>query len=175
MYRIRLHLLRLSTYRRNVPHNHRQDSVSGLCEKDPSRWTPNFGASPAFFFPKKGPFEFTRHGREGHQGQKPSLFNSTGKSGPHRLQWWWWLIKYLSWVQEFLWWVEFEYNDWYSNSTQERGHSTHETWVKLEYNLFSQTSLTLNIDKIPRSLCGPHLHAQIHAYLATNLNKWETV
>ena len=87
--------------------------------------------------------------------------------------------EYLStWVEykNFLWWVEFEYNDsWYSNSTHERGHSTHETWVKLEYNLFFQTSLTLNIDKIPRNLCGPHLHTQIHAYLATNLNKWETV
>jgi hypothetical protein len=76
----------------------------------------------------------------------------------------------------FLWWVEFEYNDsWYSNSTQERGHSTHETWVKLVYNVFFQTSLTLNIDKIHRNLCGPDLHTQIHAYLATDLNKWETV
>jgi hypothetical protein len=32
-------------------------------------------------------------------------------------------------------------------------------------------SLTLNIDEIPRNLCGPHLHTQIHAYIATNLNK----
>ena len=29
---------------------------------------------PQIFF-----FEFTRHGREGYQGQKVSLFNSTGK------------------------------------------------------------------------------------------------
>ncbi len=66
------------------------------------------------------------------------------------------LITMSTWVEykKFLWWVEFEYNDsWYSNSTHERGHSTHETWVKLEYNLFFQTSLTLNIDKIPRNLC----------------------
>jgi hypothetical protein len=87
--------------------------------------------------------------------------------------------EYLStWVEynNFLWWVEFEYNDsWCSNSTHERGQSTHETWVKLEYNLFFQSSLTLNIDKIPRNLCGPDLHTQIHACLATNLNKWETV
>ena len=86
---------------------------------------------------------------------------------------------YLStWVEykNFLWWVEFEYNDsWYSNSTHERGHSTHETWVKLEYNLFFQTSLTLNIDKVPRNLWGPHLYTPIHTYVATNLNKWETV
>jgi hypothetical protein len=39
----------------------------------------------------------------------------------------------------------------YSNSTQERGHSTQIL--------------------IPRNLCGPHLHTQIHAYLATNINK----
>jgi hypothetical protein len=38
-----------------------------------------------------------------------------------------WLLKYLSCVQEFLGWVEFEYKDTsYSNSTQERGHSTHD-------------------------------------------------
>ena len=36
-------------------------------------------------------------------------------------------------------------------------------------------SLTLNIDEIPRNLCGPYLHTQIHVYLTTNLNKWETV
>jgi hypothetical protein len=47
-----------------------------------------------------------------------------------------WVVR----VQEFLCWVEFEYNDsWYSNLIQERGHSTHETWVKLEYNVFFQT------------------------------------
>ena len=28
-------------------------------------------------------------------------------------------------------------------STQERGNSTHETRITLEYNLFSQTSLTI--------------------------------
>ena len=39
------------------------------------------------------------------------------------------------------------------------------------YNLFSQTSLTLNSDKMPRHLCGPHLHTQIPTYLVTNLNK----
>ena len=50
---------------------------------------------------------------------------------------------------------EFEHKDtWCSNSTQERGHSTHETWFKLERNLFFQTLLTLNVDKILRNLCG---------------------
>ena len=35
-------------------------------------------------------------------------------------------FKYLCSVQDFLWWVEFEYKDaWYSFSTQERAHSTH--------------------------------------------------
>jgi len=44
-----------------------------------------------------------------------------------------------------------------------------------ESNLIFPTSLTLNIDKIPRNLSGPPLRAEIHAYLATNLNKRETV
>ena len=38
--------------------------------------------------------------------------------------------------------------------------------------IYFPTSLTLNIDKIPRKLCGPHLHTQIHACLATNLKKY---
>ena len=40
-------------------------------------------------------------------------------------------------------------------------------------NLFFPTSL--NIDKIPRNLSGSHLDTQIHTYLGTNLDKWETV
>ena len=47
--------------------------------------------------------------------------------------------------------------------------------VKLMYNLFFQTSLTLNIDEIPTHLCVPHLDTQIHTYLGTTLNKRQTV
>jgi hypothetical protein len=45
------------------------------------------------------------------------------------------------------------------------------TWVHFIF----QTTRALNIDKMPKNLCGPHLHTQIHAYLATNINKKETV
>lgn len=37
----------------------------------------------------------------------------------------------------------------------------------------SSLIVSLDIDTIPRHLCGPHLHTQIHVYpvVATNLNK----
>jgi hypothetical protein len=44
-----------------------------------------------------------------------------------------------------------------------------------EYDLCLPNSLTLNIDKIPRNLYGPHWHIQIPTYLVSNLNKYETV
>ena len=59
-------------------------------------------------------------------------------------------------------------------STRPPQYSNSSFWAKRKYNLFFQTSLTLNIDKIPRHFCGPHFHTQIHAYLALNLNKWES-
>jgi hypothetical protein len=54
----------------NLPKKSEAQPRRKLCEKDP----PEDPWGEQFFF-----FEFTRHGREGYQGEKVRLFKSTGK------------------------------------------------------------------------------------------------
>ncbi len=58
----------------SLPKKSAPQPKSRLCEGGPPCGAPNFTASAVNFF-----FEFRRYGREGYQGQKVILFNSTGK------------------------------------------------------------------------------------------------